>query len=277
MFWKDFGRGISFFWKALGFIFKNNLWYYFFFPLALIFLLWWGAFELAEVISDSAEAKVADWLGLEEIVEEEDVAWYTSVWNYILMFLGGATRWIVRLGIIFVGGIISKYIMLMLLSPVLAFLSEKTEKILTGNDYPFNMRQILKDVWRGVLLALRNMCIEFGWAILGWIILIFIPPVGIIVTPFLWLIGWYFYGFAMMDYVNERRRLTVGESVSFVRKHKGVAIGNGWMYALVLFIPFIGGVFAPIIACVGATLAVHDIVDLNNNPYAVSKKLEYKE
>jgi CysZ protein len=48
-----------------------------------------------------------------------------------------------------------KYLFLIIGSPVFAYLSEKTEAILEGRDYPFNFSQLLKDILRGKL-AVRN-------------------------------------------------------------------------------------------------------------------------
>lgn len=49
-----------------------------------------------------------------------------------------------------------KYLFLIVGSPLFAYLSEKTESIIEGKDYPFNLKQLLMDVLRGVKLALRN-------------------------------------------------------------------------------------------------------------------------
>ena len=50
-----------------------------------------------------------------------------------------------------------KYIFLIIGSPVFAYLSEKTEGIIEGKDFPFNLKQLLKDIVRGVKLAFRNV------------------------------------------------------------------------------------------------------------------------
>jgi len=277
MFFKDLGNGIGNFWKAFGFIFKHGLWYYYLFPAVISILLFLGVAYIAESVSDWATNSMMDMLGFEESIVQEDAGWWDRFTGMFKSGVETGVHLIVHLGIIYTGGVLVKYVMLIVLSPVLAFLSEKTEEILTGNEYPFDMRQIMKDVGRGIMIALRNMFIEFGFIILGWIVMFIFPPAGLVITPLLWIIGWYYYGFSMMDYVNERRRLSVGDSVKFVRKHKGIAVGNGWMFALVNSIWFIGPIFAPINACVGAALSIGQVVDLKSNPFAVNKKLEYHE
>ena len=63
----------------------------------------------------------------------------------------------------------------------------------------------------------------------------------------------------MLDYSNERRRMGVKESIHYIRKHKGLTMGNGMVYQLLVNIPFFGAVVAPITAVVAATLSVHEL------------------
>jgi CysZ protein len=122
-------------------------------------------------------------------------------------------------------------------------------------------------------------------------ILIFSIPVAI---------GFYFYGFAFIDYINERRRLNIQQSIYFVSKHKGLAIAIGSIYSVfflsffyifrmyeklpsdtatqlfwgtVLVISFILAAIAPILAITSATLSMHQVVNLEQNEYAIKSNL----
>ena len=53
---------------------------------------------------------------------------------------------------IFIGGTIVNVLM----SPIYTMLSEKTETILTGKEFPFDAKQTVKDIWRALLIAIRN-------------------------------------------------------------------------------------------------------------------------
>jgi CysZ protein len=49
----------------------------------------------------------------------------------------------------------------------------------------------------------------------------------------------YYAGFGNMDYTLERH-FKYRESVQFIRRHRGIAIGNGLVFILFLIIPVIG-------------------------------------
>jgi CysZ protein len=153
------------------------------------------------------------------------------------------------------------YITLIALSPLLAYLSERTEEIVSGKKYPFNTAQFIWGIARGIVIALRNLFIETCWMILLFI-LGFIPVIGWLGAIVLFIISAYFYGFSFLDYTSERRRMKIGESIRFVRKYKWLAVTNGSVFSLFLLIPFCGVLlsgFAAIVAVVAATLAVSKI------------------
>ena len=62
-----------------------------------------------------------------------------------------------------------------------------------------------------------------------------------------------------MDYVAERRRLSVRQSMHFMRRNKGTLIGLGCMFNLIYLLPFIGIVVAPINGVVAAVLAQNKV------------------
>lgn len=271
---KGFGNGFGAYSKALSLIFKNGLWWYFLFPLALNIIMmvasWYGIVSLSEYAKE----------GIENSLKFEDDAFFLSEYlqsssGYIATALGWVVWFISKVLFFVLYGLFGGYIIIMIMSPVFALLSEKTEEILTGNNYPFNGDQLMRDIVRGVLIAFRNMFIELGYMIVIFILSFFIPILGgIIGTIILFFIASYFYGFAFIDYTNERRRMTLKQSVQFIRANKGVAIGNGFVFALAMFIPACGTIvagFVAIVSVVAATISTHNIVDLSNNPYAKKK------
>jgi CysZ protein len=149
-----------------------------------------------------------------------------------------------------------KYLFLIIGSPVFAYLSEKTEAILEGRDYPFNFSQLLKDILRGVKLAVRNGLWQTVYTV-SILIVSCIPVVGWVTPVISLLTECYYYGFSMLDYSCERHKLSPSQSIEFISKHKGLAMGNGMVFYLMHAFPVIGWILAPAYAVVAATLSLY--------------------
>ena len=243
---KDFQTALSSYSTALSFIFRHKLQLAFLVPLVLSIILIISGFSLVGLLNDLL------WERLE--------VWYDpDSWDFwgaeVLSGFISVLIWLVlRILFFFVYAFIGGYLILIIMAPLLAYLSERTESILTGNDFPFSWVQLFKDMWRGILLALRNFFIEIALTILLFF-LSFVPLVGFATAPILFLISSYFYGFSFMDYTAERRKLKIRESVDFVKRNKGLAVGNGAVFAMVLLIPFIGVSIASFLAIVSSVAA----------------------
>lgn len=199
----------------------------------------------------------------------------------------------------------SKYLVVIVLSPLFAYISERVEEFLTENVYPFNFKQTVNDVKRGVRIAFRNILWEYFFLIVVIGLTAFLEG-GVKTALFFSLplaIGFFYYGFGFLDYINERRRLNIEQSIYFGRKHRGVAVAIGSVYSLLFLMPldfaemldfrqfsdypiqtivtslihFIGWVMvssAPVLAIIAATLAMHEVVDLSSNEYALKKNVD---
>ena len=284
-FFKDFGLGISTAFQGFGFAFRNGMGHFFIYPLIMTFLIARLGVEFIGYGVDELSVWIRTTLGIEGIELSDE-----SFWEMIKTFMANAADYILSIALwvifYFLLHKTIKYVVLILMSPVMALISEKTEEVLTGNKYPFDWPQFAKDVWRGVKIATRNFFIEtgimIGLSILNIIAYFFFGPFATIITLVTFvialLISSYFWGFSTMDYTNERRRLKLNESIAFIRANKGVAVGNGLIFALFLEIPllgaYLGPVFATVMCTIGATLAIHKRVDLNQKEYYLTPESE---
>ncbi|MES2617270.1 MAG: EI24 domain-containing protein [Bacteroidota bacterium] len=251
---KQLGQGIRHFFSATSFLSKHGLLYFYLFPLALSLLLY-----IALSTAIVAFSKYITTLLLGDYLPKEGIQ-NDGTSSFLSFFSGDTITTIVSIivGVIIflISAKLSKYVVLILLSPVFALLSEIVDEKMTGKKYPFNLYQLLKDILRGSLIALRNLSIELlligAFSLLGFAA----GPFSLLVVPVLWLVSAYFYGFSMMDYTCERRKMSVGQSIEFIRRNRGIAVGNGAMYTLLDLIPIVGLTIAPINAVVGATTAI---------------------
>lgn len=264
---KDFFLGLRAYFKSFGFIAKHRLWYYYLYPLVFILIFSLSAFFGISWIVDTIAPRVNDMLGLESV--EAD-----GFWDRIALFFREAGRYLIHavvwVSLMFIYYKVNKYFVLIVMSPVMALLSERTDAILSGTAPPFSLTQFLKDIWRGILIALRNGVLELFFTVLILLvnlgISLLFPPLTFISSPLssilIFFLGAYYYGFATMDYNTERYRMKMGQSVQLIRKNSGIALANGTVFTLWLIVPifgtYIGTVIAPITCTVGATLAMHE-------------------
>lgn len=256
---EGFSIGVKSFFKAIPFIFKHKLWWTFAIPIVLNIMMYIAGFSFMDFMGDLISTQVDQWL---------DISNDSKLMQAIPGFLTTIIKLLLQIVFFFIYVFFSGYIILIILSPLFAYISEKTDQLLNNVDYPLDFAQLIKDMWRGIKIAIRNLFFEIGATILI-LIATLLPFIGQILSPFTFLlyflIASYFYGFSFMDYTNERKRLPLKQSVLLIRKYKGIAIANGAIFSLSLILPFCGVLlagFVAIISTVGATIAMNEIPEL---------------
>jgi len=246
---KDIITAIQAYFQANRFIAKHKLWKWIFIPGLIYTLLLFFGMYFFWITSGSA----IEWMFLKIGIK----GWMDKMNDSWLSFLFIFGRIMLHLVFLLFYFSLFKYIFLIIGSPVFAYLSEKTEAIIEGKDFPFNLKQLLKDVVRGVKLAFRNVLWQTVYTV-SILILSFIPVIGW-VTPLIGLlIECYYLGFSMIDYSCERNKLSTSQSIAFIGRHKGLAMGNGLVFYLMHFIPILGWVLAPSYAVIAATLSLYN-------------------
>jgi CysZ protein len=279
---KQFWIGMRAFFKAFRFIFQNHL-YWYFVPPAFLML---GIYYMGDLINNHQ----ADY----QMNTINDIVWYTL-------------RILIEMTIAILLMKFAKYMVVVILSPMLSFLSQKCEKVLTGKTYPFSRKQLWHDIQRSFRIVVRNLMWEYTFflvifivSILGWKDAHSAP-----IFYLTFAIGFFYYGFSFLDYVNERRKLDIDESIIFIRKHRGLAVAIGGIYSLLILMPVdlsvlfefatktkvetsIGTFFthlsmwllasmAPVVTIVAATIAMHDLGYLKADDEIPVQEIETKE
>jgi len=249
------------FFSGMRFIKANGLSRFYLAPIALTILLWIGGFSLVANLVDWISAWTHEYLEIEAHPSGEGFfSSFGESWEMLKSWINGASTLLLALmlKLVFwlVLGIVMKYILLILLSPILAYISEKAEAIITGKSYPFDIEQLTRDVWRGILIAGRNFIIEIALIVLMAGLSFLMPPLAPFITIAGFIVGAYFFGYSMIDYISERQQMNMQESNQFVWANAGTAIGLGVFISLALKVPFIGFLLASFTSIIAAVTAV---------------------
>jgi len=245
---KEIVIAIQSYYRAHSFINKHNLWKWILIPGIAYLIL----FSVSIYFFGKSATAVIDYLMIQTGLQN----WVHKMQNSLISFLftfAGTVLWLLLMLFYFS---LFKYIFLIIGSPLFAYLSERTEAIIEGKEFIFEWKQLWKDMIRGIRLAVRNTLWQTVY-VLSLILLSFIPVVGWITPVIMVLVECYYYGFSMLDYSCERHKLSTAESIDFIGKHKGLAIGNGIVFYLMHLIPFLGWVLAPAYAVVAATISLY--------------------
>ena len=204
-------------------------------------------FIVAMILFARSANDAVNWLSLQLRIEP----WFQQERSPFLSFIFVMAGIMLRLVLFLFYFALFKYLILIIGSPVFAYLSEKTEAIIDNREYKFNLRQILPDAKRSIRLAFRNAGLQTLYMI-GLIFLSLIPVVGWITPLIAIIVECYYYGFSMLDYGLARNDFTPQKSIFYAGRHKGLSIGNGIVFYLLHVII----VFAPAFAIIASSLSV---------------------
>lgn len=215
-------KGIKAYFDAFQLISKLKLWRYFTIPIIISLLTALIVASLAYSFSDNIGHYFANFWKWEFGKETFEI---------LSTFFSG-------LLIIVIGLVLYKHIVMALSAPFMSPVSEKIENYIKGESHQHRNTSFQEQLIRGIRINVRNLIREILLTILI-ILLGFIPIIGVLSTILLFLVQAYYAGFGNMDYTLERH-FKYKESILFVKKNKGLAIGNGIVFMLFLLIPVIG-------------------------------------
>lgn len=251
---KEIIISIQSYFKAHAFIRKHKLWKWIIIP----GITYTALFSISMYYFVKTANNFNEWITLKTGLK----VWLDSMHSGLLGFLFTLAALALLVVQVMLYFSLFKYLWLILGSPVFAYLSEKTDAIVNNTGYTFSYKQLMKDILRGIKIALRNALWQTVYVV-AILILSLIPVIGIGAPLIALMVEFYYYGFSMLDYNCERRNISATESIYYIGNHKGLAIGNGLVFYFIHLLPVIGWIFAPAYAVIAATLSMHE---LKNNP-----------
>jgi CysZ protein len=206
-------------------------------------------------------------IGVEAYVLSDNVGAYISkiwIWDWGKDTFSSISNFIGGLIVLIIGLILYKHIIMALSAPFMSPVSEKIEKHFYGNVSHLHRNTTnTEQLVRGIRINIRNLFKELIITI-PILLLKFIPIVNIFSTILLFLVQAYYAGFGNMDYTLERH-LTYKESVQFVSRNKGYAIGNGIVFMLFLLIPIVGIIIVLPLSVTAASKKMVQLMHEKNN------------
>lgn len=233
-------KGIQDYSGALALISKLKLWKYFFIPVTISIIIGSIIGVTAYNLSDNlggfmSQIWIWDW-------GKDGFTSLTTFIGFIVVF---------AIGLIFY-----KHIVMALSAPFMSPVSEKIETHFTGiAKHEHRKTSFNQQLIRGLKINFRNLGRELLITI-PLLLLKFIPVVNIFSAIMLMLVQAYYAGFGNMDFTLERH-LNYKDSIQFIRKSRGIAIGNGLVFIIFLLIPVIGVIMVlPLSVTAGSTSTI---------------------
>ena len=229
-------QGCSAYSEVYEIISRLKLWKFFVIPMLISFLV----FSMILLVSFSLSSSIGSY-----------IASFWS-WDFGQETIHAISRFFGGLLIIIFGFISFKYIIMALSAPFMGPISKIIEDDINGVVSQVKTSTPSGLLMRGIRISLRNLLREL---VLSIPILLFglIPVVGFFSVVMLFLMQAYFAGFGNMDYTLERH-FSYQKSVFFVKKNKGIAMGNGIVFMLFLLIPFLGVILVHPLSVTAATI-----------------------
>lgn len=170
---------------------------------------------------------------------------------------------------LFVGGM--KYVMLVLLEVIIFHICRKTLEILSGESSELTFNTFLNAQIRMIKVVIRSYIWEMIFTVLIKIVFGIFGSLDFLQPVFIFGVQCYFLGLVIVDNYNEQFGLTIKESFEFTKQFIGVAVAIGIVMNVLLLIPVLGAIAAPVIAAVAVTLVMYSISDLHLREEMISE------
>lgn len=216
---------------------------FYFLPGIISMFLFGGFIYLGEYLSLNLASALENFFKLQEYgsilyIFIKILVWICTVFFYYLVY---------------------KSLLLVIISPILGYVSERVETHLTGKKFDFTFKDNLRFLIRGIDIGLKSFFKQMvGTCVV--MLLGFIFPINLSIPLLIFIIQGYFTGFSFMDYTLERYNLSPKESLNFLKKQRVYAALCGGIFTLLFFIPVVGIFIAPLITCVATTMITLELL-----------------
>jgi uncharacterized protein involved in cysteine biosynthesis len=242
---REFLQGAKSYWHSWMLIRRQGMW-----PLLLLP-------GLISVCYFPAASFLTVWFGGDLAVYLRD-RWFPEFLKPDIYFLL-VTLVLAGLGL-YLGFVLFRNVVMILYSPILSFLSRKTEENASQMVCPPVNGGIWQGMMRGIGISLASLGLAlacFGLCVL----LLLIPIVGEVAMFLLPVSQMFLAGHGFVDPLLERRNYDVGKSFRFAWQHRYRVAGCGSVFMLLAAVPLVGWFLAPTLGVVAGTLMGLEILE----------------
>ena len=242
------------FYNSFDIIRKAKLRKFYFLPGVISICLFMLFLSAGNFVSDSITLLIEKFLNI-------------GKYHSILLFIIKTIVWICSILFYF---LIYKSLLLIILSPILSYISERVETYLTGEKFEFGLKKNISFLKRGVSIGFRSFVKQMIASILI-MFLGFIFPINLSIPFLVFIVQAYFTGFSFMDYTLERHELSPVDSLKFLKRKRVYATLSGVIFTMLFFIPFIGPFLAPLLTCVAVTKITLELLKEDKEKFEIIK------
>lgn len=243
----DFLKGFSDYFGAGRLILQNRLWRWLIVPglTSLLYfpaIVWGCTYFMDDTVAYLRNNWLPGWL------QNAVVAWIITI-----------SLWV---GAIYYGFTLYRNLIMIVFSPVLGIVSERTEASTTGATVPPGDRGAMwRGMKRGIKMSLTSLVLSLVALLVCWT-LILIPLIGgLLLAVSLPLSQMFLAGQGFLDPTLERKAYGVRESLKFCWVNRMRTIGCGAGFTLLTLVPVIGWFAAPGFGIVAGTRSAIDLLD----------------
>ena len=231
--------GFGLVWRAFRVIRENGMSYVYIIILGAAVLLFACGFGLSGFLGDWASGKLASVVS-DATIGSEAHGWLTTVVEWATR----AMTWVATLVMI---SIVGGCLILVVLSPMLSIVSDKTWVANGGTATSSNAGELVRSVGRGIYVAVKNGLTQ-AFLILIIFVVGFVPIIGVVAQLLTVAVNAFYFGTSFSDYAMERKKLTAKESIAVAHGNRGLMIGIGLPFTLAMMIPVVGSYVALLLA-----------------------------
>lgn len=241
---------------------KHKLYRYVFYSFLLSILLEMGTLALVA----SGVEKLLSWCFSK--FGGQSVLWINmsgvdNLWQTLFQF---GVKAILVVSVYFLVRVVNKYILLVLLSPVLSAMAERMHEISTGIAPSNGFQMFWKNLARSLMLNLRNFLLELSFTILLWglgfVVSFFLPLfAGFVLLVFGALsfgVSAYYYGFGFADFSWEAARIARMDTIQLAKKNKVGLVFVGAVFQVLSLLPIAGVPIASVLCTAASHLGLKE-------------------